>query len=261
METNPAYLIRPKKAQPSTGKERDEETGYSYFSARYLDNELLTSFISVDRYADKYPFISPYAYCAWNSIKLTDPTGDTIINMYLQYKNCSGTKGDLYRRTQQLIDNFRTEHPEEFEILNNLSFVDPYDKSNNPPVNIVVGVSDENGPRRNGTVVNAETMITFIPGTLVYTDESGHLREEITPCGILNNKITTILYKNHHDIGTLANEFGDAIFATSRPETSFSERKMTYNLKSSTQFSYDYENYITGKSKTRPDPFDTIEYP
>ena len=61
----------------STGKERDEETGYSYFSARYLDNELLTSFISVDRYADKYPFISPYAYCAWNPIRLIDPTGDT----------------------------------------------------------------------------------------------------------------------------------------------------------------------------------------
>ena len=62
-----------------TGKERDEETGYSYFSARYLDHDILTSFLSVDRYASKYPFISPYAYCAWNPIRLTDPTGDTIV--------------------------------------------------------------------------------------------------------------------------------------------------------------------------------------
>ncbi|MCR5193336.1 MAG: hypothetical protein K6D59_08535 [Bacteroidales bacterium] len=62
-----------------TGKERDRETGYGYFGARYMDYELLTSFISVDRYASKYPFISPYAYCAWNPIKLMDPTGDTII--------------------------------------------------------------------------------------------------------------------------------------------------------------------------------------
>lgn len=61
-----------------TGKERDEETGYSYFSARYLDHDILTSFLSVDRYADKYPFISPYAYCAWNPIRLIDPSGDTI---------------------------------------------------------------------------------------------------------------------------------------------------------------------------------------
>ena len=70
-----------------TGKERDEETGYSYFSARYLDHEILTSFLSVDRYADKYPFISPYAYCAWNPIKLIDPTGDTldVLNKAGQY--------------------------------------------------------------------------------------------------------------------------------------------------------------------------------
>ena len=61
-----------------TGKERDEETGYSYFNARYLDHEILTSFLSVDRYADKYPSISPYAYCAWNPIRLIDPTGDTL---------------------------------------------------------------------------------------------------------------------------------------------------------------------------------------
>ena len=43
---------------PFTGKERDEETGYGYFGARYMDYTLMTSFISVDRYASKYPFIS-----------------------------------------------------------------------------------------------------------------------------------------------------------------------------------------------------------
>ena len=61
-----------------TGKERDEETGYGYFGARYMDHELMTMWLSVDRYADKYPFISPYVYCAWNPIRLTDPNGDTI---------------------------------------------------------------------------------------------------------------------------------------------------------------------------------------
>lgn len=65
----------------ATGKERDEETGYGYFGARYMDYSLMTSFISVDRYASKYPFISPYAYCAWNPIRLIDPTGDIIVIM------------------------------------------------------------------------------------------------------------------------------------------------------------------------------------
>ena len=31
-----------------TGKERDEETGHGYFSARYMDHELMTMWLSVD---------------------------------------------------------------------------------------------------------------------------------------------------------------------------------------------------------------------
>ena len=58
-----------------TGKEKDEETGYGYFGARYMDHELMTMWLSVDPMADKYPSISPYAYCAWNPVKLVDPDG------------------------------------------------------------------------------------------------------------------------------------------------------------------------------------------
>jgi len=58
-----------------TGKERDEDTGFGYFGARYMDHELMTMRLSVDPMADKYPGISPYAYCAWNPVKLVDPDG------------------------------------------------------------------------------------------------------------------------------------------------------------------------------------------
>ena len=51
-------------------EQRDEETSYGYFGARYMDHELMTMWLSVDPMADKYPSISPYAYCAW-----TRPTG------------------------------------------------------------------------------------------------------------------------------------------------------------------------------------------
>ncbi len=61
-----------------TGKERDAETSYGYFGARYMDHELMTMWLSVDPLADKYPSISPYAYCAWNPIKLVDPDGCEI---------------------------------------------------------------------------------------------------------------------------------------------------------------------------------------
>ncbi len=61
-----------------TGKERDKETGFGYFGARYMDHELMTMWLSVDPMADKYPSISPYAYCAWNPVKLVDPDGCMI---------------------------------------------------------------------------------------------------------------------------------------------------------------------------------------
>ena len=45
-----------------TGKERDSETGYDYFGARnYMSDGPL--WLSPDPLMDKYPHISPYAYC------------------------------------------------------------------------------------------------------------------------------------------------------------------------------------------------------
>ena len=61
-----------------TGKELDEETGYSYFGARYYAPTTLAAWLSVDPMADKYPSISPYAYCAWNPVKLVDPDGRDV---------------------------------------------------------------------------------------------------------------------------------------------------------------------------------------
>ena len=57
-------------------KERDSETGFSYFGARYYDSDLMTGWLSVDPMADKYPNISPYAYCGWNPVRLVDPDGE-----------------------------------------------------------------------------------------------------------------------------------------------------------------------------------------
>ncbi|MBP9989806.1 MAG: hypothetical protein KBT45_00005, partial [Bacteroidales bacterium] len=90
-----------------TGKETDCETGYSYFGARYYDPTLLTSFLSIDRYADKYPSLSPYHYCAWNPMVVVDPNGDTIVYtseadrayvMSLTQKKINGKKNPNYSK-------------------------------------------------------------------------------------------------------------------------------------------------------------------
>ena len=64
-----------------SGKERDEESGFSYFGSRYY-NSAYSIWMSVDPMSDKYPSISPYAYCGSNPIKLVDPSGEEVINQY-----------------------------------------------------------------------------------------------------------------------------------------------------------------------------------
>jgi RHS repeat-associated protein len=62
-----------------TGKELDKEShiGLYYFGARYYDPEV-GRFLGVDRFADKYPSMSPYQYAANNPLKFIDINGDSI---------------------------------------------------------------------------------------------------------------------------------------------------------------------------------------
>ena len=60
------------------GKEKDWESGFHYYGARYYWSELLTSWLSVDPMMDKYPSITPYNYCVWNPVKLVDPDGREV---------------------------------------------------------------------------------------------------------------------------------------------------------------------------------------
>lgn len=79
-----------------TGKERDEESGYDYFSARYLW-QIVGHWLSVDPLADKYLWISPYAYAAWNPIKFVDPDGRIVVF-------ASGTTNDQKNLFNRAVD-------------------------------------------------------------------------------------------------------------------------------------------------------------
>ncbi len=86
----------------STGKEKDSETGYYAFGARYYDCDLSGIFLSVDPMSDKYPNISPYAYCAWNPVKLVDPDGREVINRHT--KNIENLKKKIADLEGQIKD-------------------------------------------------------------------------------------------------------------------------------------------------------------
>ena len=67
-------------SQPSftfSAKERDVETGLSYYGSRYYSSDL-SIWLSVDPQAAKYPGLSPFTYCANNPVKLVDPNGEEI---------------------------------------------------------------------------------------------------------------------------------------------------------------------------------------
>ena len=58
------------------GKEKDYESGFHYYGARYYWSEVLTGWLSVDPMMDMYPGISPYCYCMWNPVVLVNPDGN-----------------------------------------------------------------------------------------------------------------------------------------------------------------------------------------
>ncbi len=73
--------------EPRSGIPYCSVYSYTYFGARYMDHELMTMWLSVDPMADKYPSISPYAYCAWNPVKLVDPDGRDAFDDIGWWKN------------------------------------------------------------------------------------------------------------------------------------------------------------------------------
>ena len=88
-----------------SAKERDSETGLSYFGSRYYSSDL-SIWLSVDPMAGKYPSVSPYVYCADNPVRLVDPNGDTLLPSaafqaspyYMVYQNLNQTNS-VYKRS------------------------------------------------------------------------------------------------------------------------------------------------------------------
>ena len=58
-----------------SAKEKDVETGLSYFGSRYYSSDL-SVWLSVDPMSAKYPYQSNYVYCSNNPIKVVDPNGE-----------------------------------------------------------------------------------------------------------------------------------------------------------------------------------------
>ena len=95
-----------------SAKEKDTETGLSYFGSRYYSSDL-SIWLSVDPMSDKYPSLSPYVYCADNPVKLVDPNGEEMTeNQYKwEYNQTTGKisyigdDGGKYHQTVEMTKN------------------------------------------------------------------------------------------------------------------------------------------------------------
>ena len=94
-----------------SAKEKDAETGYSYFGSRYYNSDL-SIWLSVDPMASKYPSLSPYVYCANNPVKLVDPNGEEILiygATYIPGEKCNSTDPNIQKAWGTLNEIYKTD--------------------------------------------------------------------------------------------------------------------------------------------------------
>jgi RHS repeat-associated protein len=85
-----------------SAKEKDEESPYSYFGARYYDAEL-GIWTSVDKAAAFAPHVTPYAYCLNNPIKLIDPDGNFAIPIHKNITHQAMARSGIVSKTSSFF--------------------------------------------------------------------------------------------------------------------------------------------------------------
>ncbi|MCR4878697.1 MAG: hypothetical protein K5901_05225 [Bacteroidales bacterium] len=97
-----------------SAKEKDPETGYSYFGSRYYNSDL-SVWLSVDPMAAKYPSLSPYTYCADNPVKSVDPNGEDYVVVVegntITIKAKYYVTKDTRKGVEEAIRNFKEQAP------------------------------------------------------------------------------------------------------------------------------------------------------
>jgi RHS repeat-associated protein len=72
------YLQGGQALEQFSGQELDDETGWYHFGQRDL-MAVYGRWPSPDRFADKYPSLSPYSYAANDPIGFVDVNGDSVV--------------------------------------------------------------------------------------------------------------------------------------------------------------------------------------
>ena len=127
------------------GKERDEETGLTYYSQRYFDGNV---WYTSDELKHKHPNIGSYVYCAGNPVKYIDPDGRDWI-----YNNKEGYQwNDKVTSTKNTPKEYQYIGAKDKDILTHMGLSSQYASktSNNFGVGFVGGDDKAGGPLKEG---------------------------------------------------------------------------------------------------------------
>ncbi|MCF8298043.1 MAG: RHS repeat-associated core domain-containing protein, partial [Saprospiraceae bacterium] len=161
-----------------SSKEKDSETGFGYFGARYYNSDI-SVWLSVDPMADKYPSLSAYNYCANNPVMLVDPDGMKIKIIH------NGNKaiykdGELYQR-KFLCFGLKKYEGNDRKILqaaSDLNFLSSIDSEINCQIETLVKskkthLIDLNNPSRRGGVRPMGIKNKTLANLLLYASSKG----------------------------------------------------------------------------------------
>ena len=91
-----------------TGKELGAETGLYDFSARFL-HPRFGRFTTLDPLAEKYPSVSPYAYCNCNPVRYIDPDGRKIVTTLVNQSSIEQYSWQLHNDSWQFVNTVLSE--------------------------------------------------------------------------------------------------------------------------------------------------------
>jgi RHS repeat-associated protein len=116
-----------------SGKEKDVETGYGYFGARYYDSSL-SIWLSVDPMSDKYPHQTNYVYCSNNPVMIIDPNGeDEYFNEFGKYL---GSDNSTTSNKNKIISQYNWDAAKQTQKIGNKS-IDFISESNGKEMSIL----------------------------------------------------------------------------------------------------------------------------
>ena len=152
-----------------SAKEKDAETGYSYFGSRYYNSDL-SIWLSVDPQAAKYPSLSPYVYCADNPVKLVDPNGETVVipneddQVFIENlvnpdsKEYSKEFHDIYKKLQQSSTTYTFESWSYDASRREDGLFDRGNENNNPSIHFT---KDDNPQIQDRTIGASRYRVLF----------------------------------------------------------------------------------------------------